>query len=511
MFPNNVYGKKNITTDYISINKQIDLPNETTSYNATGNLRYNTVGVKLQFYNGSSWIDLESSATVEQWEAYSSTILKPTGTYIGIKIDSLDVLNNTYVKAPILMVDGTTTPTWQSIVAGSDAYSKIVLGQLSTHACIGSHNSGLTAWDTLYLNSDGTNGSTVIIGTDSTSTTASNIVSHPGAHLSLSPVSTKNLNIATTGGGYVTITSTVQDMMTVYSTGTSLSYSDIKIGKDSSNYCAIGWDYVNNTGFIGAAYTGTYTEAIIFGTNYYQAMIPFHCDTIVSTGNTTVSITSNIVPTNKVAFSCTAPSVTVAEFLFGKNGSNCVGFQTIDYSPYGASITLYVGAVQQNYLTFQSNLTTVNSSYLVVKDLLISSTGATTDAGAFWYDSTTNTLRYYNGTAQMIVTATAASAKSAEKLNYTKITTEDIEAFKKVDNLTIENKKLKEQNVKLLEGLLNLDLKFKKLLTYAGLKWNDMLMDVENETDNGAKIGFTGQIYSFDRSLFADMKKKDNK
>jgi hypothetical protein len=214
-----------------------------------------------------------------------------------LKIDTLAGSANTYIKMPAIVCGGTVAPTWESGVFGSDAAAKVVVGRVSQYvACVGALTGALDSWVALYINNDGNGvGNDVYIGTTTTSTYMSNIHPVGTSDLSLIGASTKNIVLTTTGtGGRVAITSAdTTDMMTVYNTGAASGLAQIKVGNSANYYCSMGYDNTNLTGFIGACYNSTFREAIIFGTNYYQALIPFHCDTIQSaTGNMSITALS---------------------------------------------------------------------------------------------------------------------------------------------------------------------------------------------------------------------------
>jgi hypothetical protein len=403
----------------------------------------------------------------------------------------------------------------------------------------------------LYVNGDGTNGNDVSIGSPSSSTYANNITAMGTNDLCLTSVSDKQIKLNCVGTGNVAVLSTnTTAMMTVFS-GTMVpttGYASVRIGADSNDYCAIGWDYAEKTGYIGAAYyDGTMHKAMIFGTSYYEASLPFRCSNLqnsdssdlsigatnnahivkfttdvtmqthtlksdtfagVTTANSgsiygitvtsakissgaitvdtnlamtsytigssaTLGFTSGITTSLASAFNFFVPSAGLySHFNYGVSANNCMSIQFTSGTPIGYSLGMVVGGTYASYLTFQASKATVNCTSLEIGTLAFVS-GATATEGSFWYDPMSHELKYYNGTGNMVITATAEA---------TMMTSNSCQILKK------ENDMLK-------TGMKNLNKKIKAILEHWHLDIDKKTGKLISTIATDPNLDLTGSIF----------------
>jgi hypothetical protein len=82
MFPNTISGKKKLNLNYIDIDNQIIFPDQTTAYDKSGNVRYNTATNMLQLYVSPTWHNIDISSGVNMWSASGSDIINNTGANV---------------------------------------------------------------------------------------------------------------------------------------------------------------------------------------------------------------------------------------------------------------------------------------------------------------------------------------------------------------------------------------------------------------------------------------------
>jgi hypothetical protein len=116
--------------------------------------------VYIDSASGYSYLRFESGGAAKFWLQSTPTgdlAFRPSG---GGHV--MDIKNNGNVgigtssplrKFHVVSGVGDTSTNWISgVFGGSGDYPRVVLGSLSTYACVGSHNSALNAWADLYLN-----------------------------------------------------------------------------------------------------------------------------------------------------------------------------------------------------------------------------------------------------------------------------------------------------------------------------------------------------------------------
>ena len=116
--------------------------------------------VYIDSASGYSYLRFQSSGAEKFWLQSTPTgdlAFRPSGSG-----HVMDIKNNGNVgiggsdplrKFHVVSGVGDTSANWISgVFGGSGDYPRVVLGSLSTYACVGSHNSALNGWADLYLN-----------------------------------------------------------------------------------------------------------------------------------------------------------------------------------------------------------------------------------------------------------------------------------------------------------------------------------------------------------------------
>ena len=116
--------------------------------------------VYIDSASGYSYLRFQSSGAEKFWLQSTPTgdlAFRPSGSG-----HVMDIKNNGNVgiggsdplrKFHVVSGVGDTSTNWISgVFGGSGDYPRVVLGSLSTYACVGSHNSALNGWADLYLN-----------------------------------------------------------------------------------------------------------------------------------------------------------------------------------------------------------------------------------------------------------------------------------------------------------------------------------------------------------------------
>lgn len=122
MYNNNIFGDRKITAEQAKLYEFISLPDQNLRINKEGNLSYNSSTKIMQYYDGSTWIDLDSTGPPSNlWQIDSTTYIKPLATYTdGIKVNKITPISGTTLTIAgdltsneILKILDLTTPTKQ--------------------------------------------------------------------------------------------------------------------------------------------------------------------------------------------------------------------------------------------------------------------------------------------------------------------------------------------------------------------------------------------------------------
>ena len=159
MFYNNLSGLSYIN-DGVFLNTLIG-PNQTNAAPIKGNLRFNNSTNEYQYYDGSTWLTLDTSASSSLWVvAGTGTTITPKSTYVdGIQIDKINSISGTGITisddincAGIISNGPVGSSSWLTGAFGLTNGAKIVVGTDPLGiALIGGHNSTLTAWAPLNI------------------------------------------------------------------------------------------------------------------------------------------------------------------------------------------------------------------------------------------------------------------------------------------------------------------------------------------------------------------------
>jgi len=122
MYNNNIFGDRKITAEQAKLYEFISLPDQNLRINKEGNLSYNTTTKYMQYYDGSTWLDLDHTGVpTNLWEINSTTYIKPLSAFTdGIKVNKITPTSGTTLTIAgdltsneTLKILDTTTPTKQ--------------------------------------------------------------------------------------------------------------------------------------------------------------------------------------------------------------------------------------------------------------------------------------------------------------------------------------------------------------------------------------------------------------
>ena len=160
MNKNNLGNLEINSGDILTVNKQLELPNEINSTDIIGNIRQNITLNKIQYFDGTTWQTFDTSLGTNLWELSSGTYIKPVASITnGIKINNISPISgtNVYVDSDFvcqgIQSEGPFgASSWLTGSFGTNGGKKVVIGtDPNDFPLIGGHLSDLSNWSPLNI------------------------------------------------------------------------------------------------------------------------------------------------------------------------------------------------------------------------------------------------------------------------------------------------------------------------------------------------------------------------
>ena len=460
---------------YVECPMYIDTINEYTSGNGINlnNTTHITSGVSganiVDIYNSSlstgqtvylSFGKRDVESLVFSYTKDSSPAINKGG--IGVNGDQIEFYTNDNVYFPYgLRTTGPIYPyTWINEVIGNSSYDTIVMGINTTtnKPIIGANNGALSAWSTLYINTDSSGGGDTIIGYSTTNTSINGSLKTDNIYELTSSngiifnnkIKADDIYEKTSSNGinlnnitHIKSTSTNTDLLDIYNSSIAAGETiGISLGKSATSNDSVYLNFKQHaTTSIGSL--GLYGFDMIQFDNDKNLNFPYGFRTSGPYKNGSTWISSVIGPdlTNNV--------VVIGNYTAGNNA--IIGAHNTSLSAWAP---LYINSYNTTsgsdiVMGSTSSVTYFNSLILLPN---YSNYSATSYEGSITYDSTSHEIKFYNGTAWKSITGYTLASEASKDINIQRLFTDEIYpknplsknvkiSSAKIENLTIGDSK----------------------------------------------------------------------